>query len=294
MQDLQKNIQLTEPTPQILSDQQVGYSNISYGLATSKAELEQAFQLVWQGYTKVGLHPEDSYGSRITKYHLLPDAKVFIAMAWNKREEESKVYYEGRVIGTVTVLHDSCLGLPSEELCKKDIVGLRRKGHRLVEFMGFACDPSTLDQRVSLKLFTLAYEYCKSQHVSKIVASLTRRHFGYYRKFLGFKPMGALCEYEFGNGTPVQSHYTDVVESLELFKKRSAVLMNDSTWKHFWENEMDKVLEESAKMRPWTREQMEYFIGRCPKLLEHIDIETANTLSAEYKRYDIELCLTPR
>lgn len=274
------------------SDSAQGHRYLTYGIATTQEELEKAFELVWHGYTKVGLHPDDSTGARITKYHLLPDSKVFIAVAWHKKESQSGTSYEPQVVGTLTVLHDGCLGLPSEELCKREIIDMRLQGERIAEFVGLACSKEGLDERVSLKLFTLAYEYCYKAKVTRIIASLTQRHVGFYRRFLGFNPLGDFNNYSLGNGMPVQAHFTDVAGSRDLFKLRSSVLFSCEKWRLFWQNEVHRVIRESSKARPWSTKQMRYFIKRCPNLLTQIDIHTANALSAEYKRYDMELGIT--
>lgn len=268
-------------------------SGISYGLANTIEELEQAFELVWNGYTKVGLHPADGTGKRITKYHLLPDTKVFIAKSWKKTIKNGKILRKPHVIGTLTVVHDGCLGLPAEEVCKNGIVQLRKNGEKTAEFIGLACDQEGNDKRVSLKLFRLAYEYCFKRGLTGIIASLTERHIGYYRRFLGFSPLGELSSYSLGNGTPVQAHYVHIENGRELFEKRTNILFNEKEWKHFWHTSASEILRQSAKVLPWSQEQMKHFISLCPALLEQIDIHAANALSAEYKRYDIELGLIP-
>jgi len=267
--------------------------DIDYGLASTQEELEQAFELVWQGYTKVGLHPPDGAGKRITKYHLLPDSKVFIATSWEKTQENGKTKFKRKVIGTLTVVHDGCLGLPAEEVCRSHIVKLRRNGEKTAEFIGLACDQTGINKRVPLKLFRLAYEYCARNNVSGVIASLTQRHIGYYRRFLGFSPLGELTNYTFGNGTPVQAHYVHMEDGRKLFEKRTNTLFDEKNWNFFWNTRANEVLRQSSKVMPWSQEQMKYFISLCPNLLDQIDIHAANALCAEYKRFDIELGLTP-
>ncbi len=264
---------------------------VIYGLATTREELEQAFELVWQGYTKVGLHPDDKVGKRVTKYHLDPKSKVFIASVQEEKEVDGELSSVSRVIGTLTVAHDGCLGLPADEVCKSELDVLRREGGEQAEIMGFVCNNDGEDKRVFLKLFHLAYEYCALAGISGVVVSLTQRHIGFYRRFFGFKPLGELSEYTMGNGTPVQAHYALVKEGRALLDKRTRTLCDEDEWRHFLETKGMALLRQSIKAKPWSRDRLNYFIASCPALQAQIDMHAAASLEAEYKRHGVELVL---
>lgn len=264
---------------------------VIYGLATTRDELEQAFELVWQGYTKVGLHPDDKVGKRVTKYHLDPKSKVFIASVREEKSVNGKPFQVNRVIGTLTVAHDGCLGLPADEICKSDLEALRREDPNQAEIMGFVCNNDGEDKRVFLKLFHLAYEYCALAGISGVVVSLTQRHIGFYRRFFGFKPLGELSEYTMGNGTPVQAHYARVKEGRALLDKRTSTLCDEDGWRHFLETKAIKLLEESLNAKPWSMERINYFLMNCPSLQAQLDIHAVERLHLEYKSYGVELAL---
>lgn len=262
---------------------------VAYGLATTREELEQAFELVWQGYTKVGLHPDDKVGKRVTKYHLDPKSKVFIATVKEEKEVDGELSSVSRVIGTLTVAHDGCMGLPADEICNSDLEALRREDPNQAEIMGFVCNNDDEDKRVFLKLFHLAYEYCALANISGVVVSLTQRHIGFYRRFFGFKPLGELSEYTMGNGTPVQAHYARVKEGRALLDKRTSTLCDEDEWRHFLETKAIKLLEESIKAKPWSMDRINYFLKHCPSLQAQLDAQTVHRLYLEYKRYGVEL-----
>lgn len=264
---------------------------VTYGLATTKDELDQAFELVWQGYIKVGLHKDDKVGKRVTKYHLDPKSKVFIASVQEEKVVDGKSTSVSRVIGTLTVAHDGCLGLPADEICKNELDELRRKDPKQAEIMGFVCDNDGEDKRVFLKLFHLSYEYCALANISGVVVSLTQRHIGFYRRFFGFKPLGELSDYTMGNGTPVQAHYALVKEGRALLDKRTRTLCDEGEWRHFLETKAIDVLQESIKVKPWSNEWINYFIASCPSLQTQIDVHAVDRLRAEYKIYGVELAL---
>jgi hypothetical protein len=272
---------------------EISQPRVRYKLATTQDELMQAFALVWQRYTKVGLHPLDSIGKRITKYHLLPKTKVFIASSFELCDKGGKPEYKEKVIGTLTVVHDSCFGLPAEEVCKKDIVELRRNGGETVEITSFVCNQDGQDKRVFLKLFRLAYEYCSRSNVSGVIASLTQRHIGFYRRFLGFQALGQLSGYKFGNGTVVQAHFAHLKNGRDLLEKRTAALFEEDEWRDFWENEAEEMLQKSLEVKPLESEQLKSIIANCASLRSEIDQQTAHALNVEYDKYGVELGLVP-
>ncbi|WP_156905266.1 N-acyl amino acid synthase FeeM domain-containing protein [Neptunomonas japonica] len=253
----------------------------------------QAFELVWQRYTKVGLHPLDSIGKRVTKYHLLPKTKVFIASSFELCDKNGKPEYKDKVIGTLTVVHDSSFGLPAEELCKKDIVELRRNGEEVAEITSFVCNQDGQDKRVFLKLFRLAYEYCSKSNVSGVIASLTQRHIGFYRRFLGFQALGQLSGYKFGNGAVVQAHFAHLKNGRDLLERRTAALFEEDEWRDFWGNEAEEMLTESLKIKPLESVQLRSIITSCSSLQSQIDAQTASALNIEYSKYGVELGLVP-
>jgi hypothetical protein len=272
---------------------EISQPRVRYKLATTQDELMQAFALVWQRYTKVGLHPLDSIGKRITKYHLLPKTKVFIASSFELCDKNGKAEYKDKVIGTLTVVHDGCFGLPAEEVCKNDIVELRRDGEKTAEITSFVCNQDGQDKRVFLKLFRLAYEYCSKSNVSRVIASLTQRHIGFYRRFLGFQALGQLSGYTFGNGTVVQAHFAHLKNGRDLLEKRTAALFEEDEWREFWENEAEEMLQESLKVKPLESAQLKSIIASCSSLQSQIDKQTASALNVEYSRYGVELGLVP-
>ncbi|SFF94679.1 N-acyl amino acid synthase FeeM domain-containing protein [Neptunomonas qingdaonensis] len=283
--------QLLKVKPSLDSEKVFDNPKVTYGLATTRDELEQAFELVWQGYIKVGLHPDDKAGKRVTKYHLDPRSKVFIASVKEEKEVDGKLRTVSRVIGTLTVAHDGCLGLPADEVCKAEIDELRQNNPNQVEIMGFVCNNDGEDKRVFLKLFHLAYEYCELANITGVVVSLTQRHIGFYRRFFGFKPLGKLSEYTMGNGTPVQVHHVSVKEGRALFNKRTSTLCEDDEWCYFLETKAMCLLQNSLKTKPWSKDRINHFMTSCSSLQSQIDIDAANSLKAEYRRYGVELAL---
>jgi hypothetical protein len=96
-------------------------ASLDFGLATTIADFEGAFRLahdryVWRRY----MAPEPS-GRRLGLHHVLPSTKVVVAKAGD------------RVVGTITVVEDSCLGLPMDEAFGEELGRFRERGRRLAE-----------------------------------------------------------------------------------------------------------------------------------------------------------------
>lgn len=255
--------------------------SITYRLATTAAELEQAFELVWNAYVRVGLERSADRGIRLTKYHLLPHTKVFVAVATRPDGRD-------KVVGTVSVVPDGALGLPVEQVAGGEIAKLRQSGERPVEFVALAIDDEGTRQRVFLNLFRLGFEYCRRNGYSTIVASLTERHIGFYRRFLGFEPIGALKPYEMGNGTPVQAHYLNLDAASTLIADRSEGLERDPAGRVYWQTEASAALAIAKPARPWDSRLVERFVGRCRNLADQLDAPTVDALASEYSRFGWE------
>ena len=91
---------------------------LTFKLAETKDEFEQAFALLQQNYQETGLVDEKQYSLRVTKYHTLPTTHVLIA----KMNDE--------VVGTVSLIEDGAFGLPIDHFASVD--DLRKQGRRIV------------------------------------------------------------------------------------------------------------------------------------------------------------------
>jgi len=100
--------------------------NLECGVACSTDTLEQAFRLVHDQYVARGyMRPEPS-SWRLSVHHALPTTKVFVA-----RDQH-------RVVGTMTLVPDSPLGLPLDELYGSEVTALRNEGRYVTEVSGLA------------------------------------------------------------------------------------------------------------------------------------------------------------
>jgi N-acyl amino acid synthase FeeM len=102
---------------------------LSFALACDTITLDAAFRLVHDQYVWRGfMTAAHRSGRRVNLRHALPSTRVFVARAGD------------RVIGTASVIQDSPLGLPMEEIFGAEIAMLRREGRRVAEISALAMD----------------------------------------------------------------------------------------------------------------------------------------------------------
>ena len=100
-------------------------------------------------------------------------------------------YDEGLLVGTVSVRLDSAKGLSADELYRDELDALRRKGARLCEFTRLAVDRTVASKPVLAGLFHVAYLYASViREFTHAVIEVNPRHVEFYRKALGFEPIG--------------------------------------------------------------------------------------------------------
>jgi hypothetical protein len=100
-------------------------------------------------------------------------------------------YDEGKLVGTVGIRLDSDLGLGADDLYKDEIDVLRANGCKLCEFTRLAVDVTAVSKSVLAGLFHTAYLYAGAVHgCTFMVIEVNPRHVPFYRRALGFEPLG--------------------------------------------------------------------------------------------------------
>jgi len=167
--------------------------SLDFGLAIDRDTLEQAFRLQHDQYVAQGYMDPHPTGLRLNIHSALPSTRVFVAKA------------DRRVVGTMTLIVDSQLGLPMDQIYAEDLGGIRSERHQLTEASGLALDPDCQRSGVAIlmrliRLITLyAAEVLRS---SDICIAVNPRHAAFYRKALYFQDFGAMKQYAKVNGAP--------------------------------------------------------------------------------------------
>ncbi len=148
-------------------------------VAATKELREKAFRLIYEVYSRSGyrLRIRHESGLWCTIHQLHPGTVIFLA----QREETP--------VGSVTVIPDTGLGLPTDRIFPEPLADLRRAGRRLCEVSSFAVteEPSGSPLQLTLHLYRLAH--LTSLHLmnrTDIVASVMAHHGKFYSRFLLF------------------------------------------------------------------------------------------------------------
>lgn len=99
-------------------------------------------------------------------------------------------YDEGQLVGTVAIRLDSATGLAADALYRREIDLLRTTG-RVCEFTRLAVDVKAVSKAVLAGLFHTAYLYAaRVRGFDVAVVEVNPRHVAFYKRALGFEPMG--------------------------------------------------------------------------------------------------------
>jgi hypothetical protein len=105
-------------------------ASLDFGLAVTLDDFDAAFRFLHDRYVTTGAMAPEASGRRLNLHNLLPSTKVFLAKA------------SGRVVGTMTMVEDSRLGLPMDEAFGAELGRLRDRGRRLAEAGSLTIDPA--------------------------------------------------------------------------------------------------------------------------------------------------------
>lgn len=152
-----------------------------------------AWSLVHDVYVKHGHIDPQPEGLYLAPAALHPSAVVFNAEL------------DGELAATLTVMHDSELGLPPEIGFGEELDVLRSEGVPLVFCGQFVSAPARADDtpimrasraELSLDLFaTMARALAATGKPVRLLANPVRRHIRYYTRFLGFEQRGPIRTY---------------------------------------------------------------------------------------------------
>ena len=157
--------------------------------AKTWADLEEAYCLVYRTFRAEGLPESGPAKLRITPFSRLPEARTFTVACGD------------RLVGVLTVLPDSALGLPTDELYHSELRALRESGRRPCEVSSLAVeaeDPA-LARAAKLHLFRAAYRYAlKAFKATDLCALVPEHQETYYRRILMFERLGETRVYALG------------------------------------------------------------------------------------------------
>lgn len=183
------------------------YPPITVKIASTRAEREGAFRLVYQRYLSSGLCAPNPHEMRITPYHLLDTTTIFTA------------HYQGEVIFTVSLVGDSEHGVPMESIFPDEIRGLRDCGIRFGEISCLADRRKNLIRFLPLfvQVTSLMFQHAIREGPYRFVIAVHPKHGKFYERFFGFRPIADVRPYSSVQNRPAMAYALD---STWLLKER--------------------------------------------------------------------------
>lgn len=191
-----------------------------YHIARSLKELEEGFSLVYREYAARGYIPTDyKCAMRISIYNALPSTTTFVATQ------------NGTVVGTVTLVCDSFLGLPMDEIYKDETDVLRKKGCKIAEVSQLSIDSRLFPKswyslfHVSkmmfvFSLFKLVFDYARFEDkLNGLCIAINPKQANLY-DFICFENIGGLKYYNSVNQAPALAKYVNFDTLEERLKQR--------------------------------------------------------------------------
>ncbi|GJQ58832.1 MAG: hypothetical protein D8M57_06210 [Candidatus Scalindua sp. AMX11] len=191
---------------------------IDFRVARTKEELEGAAALVHKEYTKKGYIKNSNSKLRLGMHNAHPQTTTFVATAGKD------------VIATTTVILDSSVGLPMDEIYHQELNQLRAGDKKICEISMLACDTELFNNGVSMmlnskklflvfSLFKHILDYTKEfLKLDYICITINPKHKITY-DFLLFKDMGELKMYDEVNNAPAIAKYINLNTVEKEFKK---------------------------------------------------------------------------
>lgn len=191
---------------------------INYQMARCFEDRKQAMGLLQSAYAQAGLAESNGDGFRVTKYHLLPDSRIFV----------TKI--DRVVTSTLSFFPDSSAGLPLEAIYPHEVASLRTTGIRLAEVGCFADrreHPSRFMESFS-QLARLIFQYSLAQGIDGFLIAVHPRHAKFYKKYLCFEEIGGVVHYPLVRNRPAKALFLQFSLASKQAPERFKVLLGET------------------------------------------------------------------
>lgn len=179
-------------------------------VAETREELEDCFRLLHDAYVASGFMAPDPSGLRVTPCHALPTTTTLCAK------------WEGRVVGTVSVIREGVFGFPMQSAFDLDPV--RRQAGQIAQISALAVHPEFRNTGGSilfpLMKFTREYSV-KLFDTRHLVIAVHPSQIDLYESLLFFERLGGapVAAYDFANGAPAVGATLDLQSAGALFRR---------------------------------------------------------------------------
>lgn len=154
---------------------------------------QNAYRLLYDLYSKMGIAEKNGDGLWLSLHDALPETITFIA-------ENGR----GEVDGALTMVFDSVIGLPADDLYKKEIDAIRHSGETVSEIISLGINS---EGKASIKLLACLF-YCAFLHswhrekTSAVVITVHADYEDFYNRRVCFNKLGPVRKYTKVNEEP--------------------------------------------------------------------------------------------
>lgn len=215
----------------------------------------KAFSLLYESYLKKGFAQENDSKMWYSIFDLLPDTAIVVAIDDNEE-----------VVGALTIVLDSDIGLPADELCTGELEELR-KGHLLAQIASLCVKGKVRsDLGLLIKLCNYAFLYAKGlKDITDFIITVNPKNMNFYIQKLLFAQIGQEGLYSKLGGTAAVILQLDLEEA-ELVSRQ----LRDEPAKHLYDQfynvsekkaDFDELFKSKMSMNCST-EDFGYFVNK--------------------------------
>ncbi len=218
-------------------------------LRTRKA----AFELVHDLYVEKGFTEPHDGGMWLSVANLHPDTVTLVV----ERGDE--------IVGTLTAVFDSELGLPADLLYRNHVGSLRQDGRSPAEIisLGVAEEGAKASRQILVKLFDFVYTAAWNlRGATDFVITVNPHHADYYRRTLLFEQIGGFRHYGKVGGAPaVLLNLPLEIPTREVAGTRLERLKKRTLYRyiHTTAEEKDIISYLETRLEPMTEAEFLYF-----------------------------------
>jgi hypothetical protein len=217
----------------------------------------KAYELVYDVYKEQGYAKPSRSGRWVGVHHAHPETVTVI------------VERRGEMVGTLSIVPDSPLGLPADELYGDRLSEMRQSGRRLSEIISLAVsETGKSSQLVVLHLCMFAYLAAREvQRATDMVITVNPHHRRYYERRMHFVPAGPERTYDKVEGAPAVLLSCDLDNHLRIEgKDRERTIYRKWPSQEEWDRLAWRIEEVHA---PMTVDETEFFLRYKTDIWEH-------------------------
>jgi hypothetical protein len=239
--------------------------DITFRVAQSQDELEQAYRLVHDIYEEEGYTDTHPSGLRINAFNAHPETVVFIAV----KEDE--------VIMTLTLVADSPLGLPMDDLYLEELSSFRSAHRRLGQLCALASRAKYRCANQTLPLFLIKimghYARCHMR-LDDLVITVNPKHSLFYESLLLFKKIGGLKACQDVKDHPAYAYLLSLEDLPAHYERVYAKQPPEKNLHHFFyvkQHSNIELPEDNIPLYIWSNHKLDHFFAKKTEIFNQID-----------------------